>query len=206
MSWLRRHKNSAWGTERMISHFTVVYDACVLYPAPLRDLLMHLALSDLYRARWSDRIHDEWTRNVLASRPDLTQDQLNRTRQLMNAHVRDSLVTGFEYLIPSISLPDPDDRHVAAAAIHSGASLIVTFNLKDFPAEALKPYNLAAQHPDDFIVDLLDLHPAGVLEAAASHRRSLKNPPKAADVYLDTLLAQGLTQSVALMRQWTVAM
>ena len=206
MSWLRRHKNSAWGTERMSSHFTVVYDACVLYPAPLRDLLMHLALSDLYRARWSDRIHDEWTRNVLASRPDLTQDQLNRTRQLMNAHVRDSLVTGFEYLIPSISLPDPDDRHVAAAAIHSGASLIVTFNLKDFPAKALKPYNLAAQHPDDFIVDLLDLHPAGVLEAAASHRRSLKNPPKAADVYLDTLLAQGLTQSVALMRQWTVAM
>ena len=82
----------------------------------------------------------------------------------------------------------------------------MTFNLKDFPAEALKPYNLAAQHPDDFIVDLLDLHPAGVLEAAASHRRSLKNPPKAADVYLDTLLAQGLTQSVALMRQWTVAM
>jgi hypothetical protein len=190
----------------MSSHFTVVYDACVLYPAPLRDLLMHLALSDLYRARWSDLIHDEWTRSVLASRPDLTQDQLNRTRHLMNAHVRDSLVTGFEYLIPSINLPDPDDRHVAAAAIHSGASLIVTFNLKDFPTEALKPYNLAAQHPDDFIVDLLDLHPAGVLEAAACHRRSLKNPPKTADEYLDTLLAQGLTQSVAVMRQWTVAM
>ena len=98
------------------------------------------------------------------------------------------------------------DRHVAAAAIHSGASLIVTFNLKDFPADALKPYNLAAQHPDDFIVDLLDLHPASVLEAAASHRRSLKNPPKTVDEYLDTLLAQGLTQSVAVMRQWTVAM
>ena len=206
MSWRPRPRNSAWGTDWMSSHFTVVYDACVLYPAPLRDLLMHLALSDLYRARWSDTIHDEWTRNVLTNRPDLTQDQLNRTRHLMNAHVRDSLVTGFEYLIPSINLPDPDDRHVAAAAIHSGASLIVTFNLKDFPAEALKPYNLAAQHPDDFIVDLLDLHPAGVLEAAACHRRSLKNPPKTADEYLDTLLAQGLTQSVAVMRQWTVAM
>ncbi|WP_255568657.1 PIN domain-containing protein [Comamonas sp. NLF-1-9] len=153
----------------MSSHFTVVYDACVLYPAPLRDLLMHLALSDLYRARWSDMLHDEWTRNVLASRPDLTQEQLNRTRQLMNAHVRDSLVTGFEYLIPSIKLPDPDDRHVVAAAIHSGASLIVTFNLKDFPFDALKPCNLAAQHPDDFIVDLLDLHPA---PASASATRS----------------------------------
>ena len=188
------------------SPFTAVYDACVLYPAPLRDLLMHLALSDLYRARWSDLIHDEWTRNVLANRKDLNSDQLNRTRQLMNANVRDSLVAGFEYLIPSIELPDPDDRHVVAAAIHSGASLIVTFNLKDFPTDALKPYNLAAQHPDDFIVDLLDLHPASVLEAAASHRRSLKNPPKTADEYLDTLLAQGLTQSVAVMRQWTVAM
>lgn len=181
----------------MGSHFTVIYDACVLYPAPLRDLLMHLALSDLYRARWSDRIHDEWMRNVLASRPDLTQEQLNRTRRLMNAHVRDCLVAGFEYLIPPIELPDPDDCHVVAAAIHAGASLIVTFNLKDFPPEAIKPYNLAAQHPDDFIVDLLDLHPAGVLEAPANHRRSLKNTPKTADEYLDTLLAQGLTQSVA---------
>lgn len=189
----------------MSSHFTVVYDACVLYPAPLRDLLMHLALSDLYRARWSDMIHDEWTRNVLASRPDLTQDQLDRTRQLMDSHVRDSLVAGFEDLISAINLPDPDDRHVAAAAIHSGASLIVTFNLKDFPQAALKPYNLAAQHPDDFIVDLLDLHTAGVLEALANHRRSLKNPPKTADEYLDTLLVQGLTQSVAVMRQWTIA-
>jgi hypothetical protein len=206
MSWLRKLRNSVWGIDRMSSHFTVVYDACVLYPAPLRDLLMHLALSDMYRARWSDMIHDEWTRHVLANRPDLTPDQLKRTRQLMNAHVRDSLVTGFEYLIPSINLPDPDDRHVVAAALHSGASLVVTFNLKDFPADALKPYNLAAQHPDDFIMDLLDLHPASVLEAAANHRRSLKNPPKTADEYLDTLLAQGLTQSVAVMRQWTVAM
>ena len=144
MSWRHRPRNSAWGTERMGSRFTVVYYVSVLYPAPLRDLLMHRALSDLYRARWSDMIHDEWTRNVLASRPDLTQDHLNRTRQLMNTHVRDSLVTGFEFPIPSIDLPDPDDRHVAMAAIHSGASLIVTFDLKDFPAEALKPYNITA--------------------------------------------------------------
>lgn len=189
----------------MGSNFTVVYDACVLYPAPLRDLLMHLALSDLYRARWSEAIHDEWTRNVLLSRPDLTPAQLQRTRQLMNAHVRDCLVTGFEYLIPSLSLPDLDDRHVVAAAIHSGASLIVTFNLKDFPAGLLKPHNLVAQHPDDFIVDLLDLQPASVLESVANHRRSLKNPSKTTNEYLDTLLAQGLTQSVAVMRQWTMA-
>lgn len=151
-------------------------------------------------------IHDEWISNVHANRPDLNLERLERTRARMNHAVRDCVVTGFEYMIPSINLPDPDDRHVVAAAIHSGASLIITFNLKDFPDEALKPYNLAAQHPDDFIVDLLDLHLAGVLQAAASHRRSLKSPPKMADEYLDTLLAQGLTQSVAVMRQWTVAM
>ena len=190
----------------MSSHFTVIYDACVLYPAPLRDLLMHLALSDFFRARWSNMIHDEWIRNVQANRPDLSRDRLERTRLQMNHSVRDCVVSDFEYMISSISLPDPNDRHVVAAAIHCGASLIVTFNLKDFPDSALKTYNLAAQHPDDFIVDLLDLHPAGVLEAAASHRRSLKSPPKTADEYLDTLLAQGLTQTVAVMRQWTVAM
>lgn len=162
----------------MSSNFTVIYDACVLYPAPLRDFLMRLALTDLYRARWTDMIHDEWTGNVLKQRPDLKAEDLERTRSLMNAHVRDSLVTGFEHL---------------------------TFNLKDFPPEQLKRYNLVAQHPDDFIFDLLDLHAARVCEAAANHRRSLKNPPKTTDEYLDTLLKQGLTQTVGQLREWKVA-
>lgn len=189
----------------MSSSFTVIYDACVLYPAPLRDFLMRLALTDLYRARWTDRIHDEWTRNVLKLRPDLRTEDLERTRSLMNAHVRDSLVTGFEYLIPTVDLPDADDRHVVAAAIHGGASLIVTFNLKDFPPDRLEPYNLAAQHPDEFIVDRLDLNAARVCEAAANHRRSLKHPPKTADEYLETLLKQGLTQTVGQLREWKAA-
>lgn len=59
----------------MISHFTVVYDACVLYPAPLRDFLMRLALTDLFRARWTDRIHEEWIQTLLASRPDLKRER-----------------------------------------------------------------------------------------------------------------------------------
>jgi hypothetical protein len=189
----------------MSSRLTVVYDSCVLYPAPLRDFLMRLALTDLYRACWTDLIHDEWIRNVLKQRPDLKQENLERTRSLMNKHVRDSLVTGFEHLIPTVELPDSDDRHVVAAAIHSGANLIVTFNLKDFPVEALKRYNLVAQHPDDFIFDLLDLHLATVCKAAAEHRRSLRNPPKTADEYLDTLLKQGLTRTVGLLRNLKLA-
>src|SRR5690606_10197106 len=117
------------------------YDACVLFPAPLRDLLMHVALTDLYRAKWTDAIHEEWIRSVLNARPDLSRPQLERTRQLMNVHVRDCLVTGYEALIDGVTLPDPKDRHVVAAAIGAGANVIVTFNLKDFPESALKPWN-----------------------------------------------------------------
>jgi predicted nucleic acid-binding protein len=140
-----------------MSNFSIVYDTCVLYPAPLRDFLMWLALTDLYRAKWSDEIHQEWIRNLIAERPDLTIDQLNRTKQLMDSDVRDALVIGYEYLIPALDLPDPNDRHVLAAAIRSQSSLIVTFNLKDFPARELAKYDIEAIHPDDFILDLFDL-------------------------------------------------
>lgn len=68
----------------MSSNFTIIYDACVLYPAPLRDFLMRLAMTDLYRARWTDMIHDEWIRNVLKQRPDLKPENLDRTRALIN--------------------------------------------------------------------------------------------------------------------------
>jgi hypothetical protein len=185
-----------------VSHFTVIHDACVLYPAPLRDLLMHVALTDLYRAKWTDAIHDEWIRSVLKDRPDLRPEQLHRTRELMNAHVRDCLVTGYESLIPALTLPDPDDRHVLAAAIRAGADLIVTFNLKDFPPEALVPYGIETQHPDEFLNHQLDLAPNIVCAAAKRHRASLKNPPKDVEEYLDSLEAQGLAQSVSVLKQF----
>jgi predicted nucleic acid-binding protein len=163
---------------------------------------MHLAVTDLYRAKWTDAIHEEWIRNVLKNRPDLKPEQLQRTRELMNAHVRDCLVTGYEPLIDAITLPDPDDRHVLAAAIRAGADLIVTFNLKDFPEEALKPYGIEAQHPDDFLIFQLDLAPNLVCAAAKRHRASLKNPPKDVEEYLLALEAQGLVQTVSGLRQF----
>lgn len=161
-----------------MSTFTALYDACVLYPAPLRDLLMRLAMTDLFRARWSDQIHDEWINAVLRARSDLSRDQLERTRELMNAHVRDCLVTGHEPLIDGLVLPDPDDRHVLAAAIRTRAHVIVTFNLNDFPAETLHPLGIQAQHPDEFISHLIDLAPGLVCVAAKRQRESLRNPPE----------------------------
>jgi hypothetical protein len=177
-----------------------LYDACVLYPAPLRDLLMWLALTDLFQARWTAGIHDEWTRNVLADRPDISPASLKRCRDLMDAHVPDCLVTGYEPLIPTLTLPDLDDRHVLAAAVHGGAGVIVTFNLGDFPAAVLGPYGLEAVHPDEFVVRLFEESPESVLEAVRRQRAALKRPPKTAAEYLATLEQCRLTETVSRLR------
>ena len=184
-----------------VSSFTAVYDACVLYPAPLRDLLMHLAMTDLFQAKWSDMIHDEWTGNLLKNRPDLTAQQLAHTRNMMNSHVPYALVTDFEELIPSLTLPDPNDRHVLAAAIRGQADIIVTKNLKDFPAPVLAQYGIEAQHPDEFVVHLLALAPEAVCEAVQRHRLSLKRPPKTVSEFLTTLELQEMPRTVEVLRQ-----
>ncbi len=186
----------------MFATFTAVYDACVLYPAPLRDLLMRLALTDMFRARWSSDIHEEWMRSVLRDRPDLKRAQLERTRDLMNENVRDCVVTGYESLIPGLTLPDPDDRHVLAAAIRAGASVIVTYNTADFPEGTLKSFGVEAQHPDVFITHLFDLSPAAVVSAAREQRAALRNPPVSVDKFLEALAKQQLPETVNRLRQF----
>ena len=181
--------------------YSVLYDACVLYPAPLRDLLLRLALVDLFRARWTETILDECFRNLARNRPDLDQQQLDRTRALMNAHVLDALIMGHESLVGSLLLPDADDRHVLAAAICGGVDAIITYNLDDFPAAALKPYGVEAQHPDDFIACQLDLSPARVLTALREQRAALKRNPRTLDEFLTTLEQQRLVQTVARLRR-----
>lgn len=175
-----------------MSVFSVVYDANVLYPAPLRDLLMHLAMTDLFRAKWSQSIHEEWIENLLENRKDLTRERLERTRHLMDENVRDALVEGYEPLINSLELPDPDDRHILAAAIRAGAQVILTINIKDFPEEYLKTFGIEAQHPDEFITGLIDLDSHKVCKAVCRHFDSLKNPPKTEEEYIDTIYRQGL--------------
>lgn len=148
---------------------------------------MELALTDLFRARWTDRIHDEWIHALLRNRADLTRARLERTRDLMDSQVRDCLVTGFEPIVPALELPDPDDRHVLAAAIVGRADVILTFNGADFPPERLAPYSIEARHPDDFLVNLLDVNEAKVVAAVRTCRRRLLDPPKTIEEYLDIL-------------------
>lgn len=179
-------------------------DANVLYPATLRSVLIELALAGAFHPLWSERVHDEWTRSLQRDRPDLSPDRIARTRALMLAHVDDAMVTGFEPLIETLSLPDPDDRHVLAAAIHGGATVIVTANVKDFPAMALVAHDIMALPPDDFITGLLADDPQSVIAALSADRASLKHPPMTTETYLVALERVGLVEMVDVLRTLVV--
>ena len=171
----------------------VLLDACVLYPAPLRDLLMWSASTGLFSARWSADILAEWTENLLRNRPDLKRDRLERTCAEMNRAVPDAMVTGYESLIPTVTLPDADDRHVLAAAITCGAEVILTLNLKDFPPDQLLS-GIVALAPDPFLVQVFELNSAALLNTMAEHRASLTRPPKTAEEYIESLRHGGLVE------------
>ena len=157
----------------MHSHFTVIYDACVLYPAMLRNLLMQLTTTEMFRARWTEQIHEEWMTNLLGQRPDLERDQLDRTRAAMDRVVPDCLVTEYDPLIEGLELPDPNDRHVLAAAIRCNADAIITINLKDFPDESLKPYGIEAQQLREF---------SSIVTRRAQLRQSMRSKKSSAGV------------------------
>ena len=179
----------------------VVYDACVLYSAALRDCLLHIAKVKLVRPHWSNDIHEEWMRSLLYNRPDLSRESLERTCRRMNAKFKKSLAKGYEPLIPTLHLPDPNDRHVLAVAIHTQAEYIVTFNLNDFPNSVLKQYGIEAVSPDEFIFHLIQESPYFILRAVKNHRLSLTRPPKTTKEYLATLERQRLPKTVAFLRE-----
>lgn len=183
--------------------FTVIYDACVLYPAPLRDLLIRLAQSGITRARWTEEIEQEVRRNVLKNRPEVDPARFDRTLSLMRGAVRDSIVGDYQDLVSGLSLPDPDDRHVLAAAIKCHAQVIVTANVSDFPARELSKYGVEARHPDLFVVDQIHLAPAKVAQILSEQAAGLGAPSMTVDDVLDSLARNDLLRSVALLRSRT---
>lgn len=184
-----------------MANFTAVFDACVLYPAPLRDLLMSVTLTEQFRARWTNEIQDEWVRNLLKAREDLTAENLQRTVDLMNQAVPDCLVENYEGYIDALELPDPDDRHVLAAAIKCQADVIVTNNLKDFPKAVLDQYEIDAQSPDIFLSHLFDLNPTAFCSAAHQQRERLQNPKHTAEEMLAIFYNQGLPLTVNKLKE-----
>lgn len=175
--------------------FTVVLDACVLYPAPIRDLLLNLADLEIYSPKWSEIIQEEWIRNLLKNRPDLTRQKLQKTAQVMNAAFPDAEVYSFEELIDLIELPDSRDRHVLAAGIKCKADGIITFNSKDFPRECLDQYNIEVYTPDEFIYLLNELNPSIVKQAFENQLASLKKPPVSKEKLISILGKCGLNSA-----------
>lgn len=191
-----------------MARFSVILDACVLYPAVVRDATMRLALTDLFKARWTDDIHNEWITALLRETNDdgtqrYKEEVLYRTRDLMDKGVRDAKVTGYEYLIPSIELPDSDDRHVVAAAIHAKADAIVTYNLKDFPQEYLvENFDIEIIHPDDFFRSQLDLNTGLAVKAFQNQFASLKKPPLTPEEFLTRLQKAQLVQTANFLKDF----
>jgi predicted nucleic acid-binding protein len=152
-------------------------DANIFYSAILRDIFIRLGQADLYQARWSDDIHGEWMKNLHHKRPDISTEKLDTLRQLIDNAIPDCKVSNYEHLINLIDLPDAKDRHILAAAIIGRCDVIITFNLKDFPKEELALYGVEAQHPDNFLSNLLSLYKGAFCNVIKMTRLNLKQPP-----------------------------
>ena len=187
----------------MISTFTVILDANILYGARLTSILLFLAERKLFRARWTNDIHDEWVRNLKVKRPDLDEASIERRRRSMDAALPDALVDGYQSITID-GLPDADDGHVIAAAMLVRASMIVTFNIRDFPDEVLKPLRIEARHPDDFLLDQFTLAPTLFAEAARLDRTHYRKPALTVTEYLDALERAGVPKTVARLRDIAV--
>jgi len=179
------------------AHPVAVLDANVLYPQFLRDVLLRLAAAELFAPRWSDRIQREWMRNLAANRPDIPAERLQRLRTLMEEAFPAARVKGYRASEKRFADVDPKDRHVAAAALTGGATMIVTFNLRDFPADALAAHGLSASDPDRFIARLVARDHATAAMVLERHRASLARPPHSLAEYRAAFVAAGLTRSAA---------
>lgn len=185
--------------KHIADRFTVILDANVLYPFLVRDVLLSFAHAGLYRARWSKDIMDEWTRHLIKNHPDKEQN-IRRTAEVMAEQFPEALVCGYEDLIPSLELPDPDDRHVLAAAIKVGAHAIVTNNLKDFPADQMALYELEAESPDGFLNNTFELYPEDAIQAIRTMRLRYDRPETSAGELIMALMRSGLVQLAAALR------
>lgn len=181
--------------------FVVMYDANVLYGNTVRDMMIRLARTGVVQAKWTHRILDEFLSNLAANRQDIPADKLTRLRQLIIDAVPDCLVAGYEPLIEGLKLPDPDDRHVLAAAIKAGAQVIVTSNLVDFPADTLTAWNIDAKSPDDFLLDQIALDDRIVWACVQQIADARRNPPETVEDVLEALERAGLVESVAALRE-----
>jgi predicted nucleic acid-binding protein len=181
------------------NRFSVVIDACTLADAARRDLILSLVQAELFRVQWSGRILAETEQALIAihfGRGDAEQESTAKARRSishMTGAFPEAMIEGFERIERTLEgLPDPDDAHVIAAAIHSGASLIVTENVRDFSEAILSPSEIEVKTADAFIADTIDLDYARSIPAVAKLRQRLKNPALTPSELLERWRLKGL--------------
>ncbi len=178
----------------------IICDANVLYSIVSTDLVLSLGVAELFRPRWTQQIHDEWMRKLLINRPDLDPAKIERRRKQMDEAIEDCLITGYEELIPKLNLPDNDDRHVLAAAIHAQAQVILTYNQRHFSRRVLAPYGIIAQHPDKFLTTLMERFSTEVRDTLEEMRARKTRPSLSQAEILRKLANQKLPKFVAALR------
>ena len=170
--------------------FKAVLDTNVIYPVIIRDLLFWFAHYDLYTPKWSRNIFDEWI--AVMERKGVPQEEAKKRVQKANLAFPDALVQDYEVLLNGLTLPDPKDRHVLAAAIKTNADVIVTNNLKDFPAPYLESFGLSAKSADDFLTDIIDLNSQTAVQSFREMVMYKKNPELNEYQVLELLRKNGL--------------
>ena len=173
--------------------FTCVLDTNVIYPIDIRDLLFWFASYDLFTPKWSKHIFTEWE-NVM-KRKGIPDEEIKKRLSKAQRAFPDALVDNYEALVNSRELPGEKDRHILAAAIKTNANMIVTNNLKDFPAAYLATFGLTAKTADDFITDTIDLNPDLAVEAFKALVLNRTNPNLDEFEVLDRFRNNGLIDS-----------
>lgn len=183
------------------ARYTALLDACVLYPLAMTDALMSLATAGFFAAKWTTKIEVEWIRALERQRPDLV-GKLDVRRDSMREAIPDWEIpeSAWSSLIVGLDLPDPDDRHVLAAAIAGHADCIVTSNLKDFPTSVLLEYGIEAVDPDTFIINQWDLDPVNAIAAFKRMRARRKKPQSSPEDFAYALEVGGLPTTAERLR------
>jgi predicted nucleic acid-binding protein len=179
--------------------YTAVLDACVLFSRLQRDVLLSLAHADLYTARWTQEIENEWTSSLIEKYPDAAE-KIPLVVEQMREAIPDCLIVDYELFIPSLQLPDENDRHVLAAAIRGNADAIVSLNTKDFPADVLSKFDIEIQTPDQFVLNQIMLHPPRALTAIKKMRARWERPSLTASDMIDLFEKRQLPQTAAHLR------
>ena len=177
--------------------FPAFLDTCVLYPVALADVLLRIAEHELYRPHWSPDVVAELERNLAKV---VSADAAGRRVAAMCRAFPEASVTGYESLIDGM-ICDPKDRHVLAAATHSGCQLIVTANIKDFPQKSLVPHDMTVVTPDDFLLDQLDLYPGAVRSTLIGMCRDTRRPQLTRSILFASLERAGVPRFVAEARR-----